>query len=193
MAFWNIPAFSGVGINGEPYDSGGGGINSSNRAAETPQWMIVSEKIFDSEVSEDKYKYMENGAPCNEIKVGYGRNLTFDSSGENTQDGRLVARPVLVRMRFGQWGPKIQERLFKGMRIEKIELHRIQIIENEVKPIQIISFDNCYITWYNQEGSTILFSFTFTIVTDTIMMYDYEHNLLGNIVVDHDLEAMLSS
>lgn len=165
------------------------GVNAFRGSAETPQYMIKSENIFDSDVSEDKYKYMEQAAPCLNVELGYIRNNTNDSSGENTQDGRLIARTTLVCMRIGQWGPKLQERMFKASKIDQIEIHRVKSVEGTLTAIQIVTYKKCLITEYEQDSDTITFAFSFAVVNDTVNMYNSNHEALGVISSEYDFEA----
>lgn len=169
-------------------DKSGDGINVFNGAAETPQYLIKSKDIFDSDISDGDY--METAAPCLNVEMEFARNGTYDSSGENSQDGRMLARPTFVCMRFGQWGPKLQERMFKANKIDQIEIHRMKSIEGELKPLQVVTFKKCLLRSYKQDGDVIAFSFIFAIVNDTITMYDSTHKALGKVSSEYDFEAV---
>ena len=170
-------------------DKSGDGINVFNGAAETPQYLIKSKDIFDSDISDGDY--METAAPCLNVEMEFARNGTYDSSGENSQDGRMLARPTFVCMRFGQWGPKLQERMFKANKIDQIEIHRMKSIEGELKPLQVVTFKKCLLRSYKQDGDVIAFSFIFAIVNDTITMYDSNHKPLGKVSSEYDFEAVV--
>lgn len=168
-----------------------GGINVPNGAAETPQFMIKSKDLFTSNVD----GYVEDSAPCLHVEVGYARKHTYDASGENISDGRLVARTPLVFMRTGSWVPPIIERMTTGKLIEQIEIIRLQMIEGELKQLRNYFFDCCEIVYF-KEGlqDTCCFAFNFVSMEYTYDVYDNaSHSKVGQYATNFDFEEVKKS
>ena len=81
----------------------GNSNNSISSAVVTPGYMISCDKLFDSDVSEDKYKYMESASPCDYMHISIQRPNTRDSGGEE-RDGadRRTAPPSVAPERWTQ-------------------------------------------------------------------------------------------
>lgn len=165
-----------------------GGINVPDGAAETPQYLIRSKDIFDSCID----GYDADSAPCLHVELGYAKKNTNDASGENSGDGRIVARTPLVFMRNGTWVPKLLERMTLNKIIQTIEIMRMQTVEGALKIIRRQEYESCEIVYY-KEGLQDLFCFAFSFV---YMEYDQDvydnetHASIGKVAVSYDFEVM---
>ncbi|MBR1733878.1 MAG: hypothetical protein IJ730_00260 [Alphaproteobacteria bacterium] len=165
-----------------------GGINVPHGSAETPQYLIRSKDIFDSCID----GFDQDSAPCLHIEIGYAKKNTNDASGENSGDGRIVAKTPLVFMRNGTWVPKLLERMTLNKIIESIEILRIQPLEGAINVTRRQYYESCEIVYY-KEGLQDMFCFAFSFL---YMEYDQDvfdnekHEKIGKIAYNYDFEVL---
>ena len=143
--------------------------HSNSVAATTPQFVITStgKQLFKSTMAD----YLDH-SPCLSFDIRRDRRLTFDSSGENSGDGRITIYNTIVLMRQGYWAPLIQECLDKGDYIESITIKRFANITGTPSNkgnvvIQESAFYSCVIKTYQQKEGMMIFSFGFKKHVDT--------------------------
>lgn len=166
-------------------------INTPHISTKTPQFLLRCDDVCDCEINDGGY--MDNSAPITEFDFSLFRKETVDSSGENTQDGRIVGSYVTVSMRFGLWNPKFFERISKAIVIEKIEIHRMKEVAGELKPIAIYEYTNVHITWFRVECDILEFAFSYTTVTITVKAIDNTGKAIGSTAAQFDFEGSFST
>ena len=144
--------------------------NDNAVGATTPQYVIVGD-IFHSMIDGE---YKESGAPCLSFDIRRDRRATYDSSGENSGDGRMTIYNTIVLMRYGWWAPQVLQALDTGRYIAKLWIKRFTTLNNTKVIIQDIFFDCCAIKSYHQKEDIIAFSFAFKACTDTTIPYNPE-------------------
>jgi hypothetical protein len=132
----------------------------------------------------------ENGTPCFEITMGSARPVTYDSSGELSGDGRILFRNTIIRMRYGEWAPKIQEYMFNGKKADSIVVHRMSNINGTNITVQKLEFETCLIKTYTQVEDSIIFSFCFLLFRDIKIVFGTDDGTKsGQIAVQFDVMA----
>jgi hypothetical protein len=144
-------------------------LNATIGGAKTPQYVITCKEFFDSDIE----GMADDGTPCLWIETGGARLATFDSSGELSGDGKIISKDPIVCMKYGSWGPLIQQYMFEGKKLDKITVTRLTSINTTVIPIQTLDYEVCLIKTYEQTGDTITFSFCYVSITDTNIAYDH--------------------
>ena len=166
-------------------------------AAVTPQYMISCPKLFRSEVEgaskSNDMGYKESSAPCSSFEVRRDRRSTYDSSGENSGDGRMTLYNTIVLMRYGYWAPLIQYSMDHGDYIERIHIERLSSINNTQVVIQELHFEQCTIKTYMQKEDMIIFSFNFTKLFDYSHHYKTNGEFKGTTAVDFNILSVTGS
>ncbi|MDR2158112.1 MAG: hypothetical protein LBO02_02230 [Holosporaceae bacterium] len=144
-------------------------MNSTTGGAKTPQYVITCKDFFDSDIE----GMDEDSTPCLWIETGGGRLVTYDSSGELGGDGKIVNKDPVVCMKYGSWGPLIQQYMYTGKKLDLITVTRLTSIEQTIVPIQRLEYATCLIKTYEQYGDTVTFSFCYIEITDTNIAYNH--------------------
>ena len=145
-------------------------INVAFGAARTPQYIIGNGK--EASIFASSMLGYETYSPCLWFEMGSARLNTFDSSNHFTGDGRVVAKSVLVCMKYGTWGPELHKYLVMGVRVDQMIIKRVVTLRGSYVEIQATQFTNCYITTYEQRGDKIYFTFSFEKIADAQIQYD---------------------
>jgi hypothetical protein len=161
---------------------GDNSTNSNFGSAKTPQYLITCKEIFMSEMDQ----YADDTAPCLMVDFGCARVATYDSSGQQSGDGRFVSKDVRVSMRPGSWNGLIQQNLAEGKRIDTITIKRVMSLNGVLVVIQQTDFMICMFKTYNQSGDVITFTFCYASITDVRTVYDSSGSSLGNVGVTID-------
>jgi hypothetical protein len=160
-------------------------LNSHIGSGKTPQFVISCKDIFNSELgSIGGADASADTAPCVTVDLGSARVATYDSSGQQSGDGTIVSKDIHIGMKYGSWGPIIQQRLYEGTKIDEIVIKRLISINGTLVVIQEITCKICMFKTYTQEGDIIMFSFCFVNYTDLSKSYDHDGNPLGVIGVE---------
>lgn len=158
-------------------------------SAKTPQWLIDCGDFFDGEVDGCE----DTATPCLKFKTGSCRVVTHDSSGELHGD-HIEMQNCIVCMRYGSWGPLLQENMNLGKKSEKMIVKRITSIDNATVIIQTLTYSNCRITGYEQKESLIAFAFSYTAYEDIANVYEQGTNkLLGKSGTAFDAQTLKST
>jgi hypothetical protein len=164
----------------------GESLNSDKGGAQTPQYIIVCEDFFDSDIE----GFEENASPALWAEVGAARIATYDSSGESTGDGRIVTQDPIVCMKYGSWSPLIQQYMFEGKVVKEIGIKRFISINKTKEIIQELTYSICQIKTYVQAGDTTTFTFCFENMIDSSLSYDHEGKALGRYAVNYNIATM---
>jgi hypothetical protein len=160
-----------------------GEVSSGAEGSKSAQYLIYCKDFFESSVeTSDGEGGSEGGIPCLSIQTASARPVTYDSSGELDGDGKVSFRNAIVRMKYGVWGPKLQDAMFQGKKIENIAVCRLSQINGNNMAVQVFGFDSCVIKTYTQVRDIIIFSFAFAIYRDIKIVYDAEEATMQGIV-----------
>lgn len=162
--------------------------NADMGSAYTPQYMISCEDFFSSNVEGME----DDSAPCLWVETGGARIATYDSSGELSGDGRIVCKDVVVCMKYGSWGPIIQQYMFEGKKLETIAIKRMISINGTKVIIQTITYGTCLIKTYEQSGDTITFTYCYVSLEDVNTAYGHDGTKVGNTGVKFDYSTLKS-
>ncbi|MDR0581141.1 MAG: hypothetical protein LBG04_03460 [Holosporaceae bacterium] len=160
-------------------------LNAPSGASKTPQWVIGTDEdtgIFDSDMDGDFAKM----AVALWIVFGSARLATYDSSGQQSGDGKIVNRDVTVCMKFGDYGPPLQQWMFSGKKITTITIKRVISVNGTLIVIQELTYGTCVIKTYEQNGDVITFTFAFVTYTDMSLAYDHDGTLVGRVGMSYD-------
>lgn len=135
-------------------------------------------------------KFTKDSTPCTWFEIGGARLNTYDSSGELSGDGRMFAKDALVCMKYGSWGPLIQQAMYNGKTILKIDILRLASVETCTEILQELNFENCLIKIYEQSAESIFFAFSFAILRDISNKYNQDSTLSGAIAAEINYPAM---
>jgi len=162
----NSEAFGAFGKSGKTDANILKNQNTPLVAAASPQIVIKAESIFSSIM-----EGYEDFAPCLKFNFGTARISTTDSSNSLSGNGRVISKPPAVHMKYGVWGPRLQECLTGGTHIEEMVIKRLMINGGSAVEIQAIQFTDVFITTYIQEDDEILFTFSFAKMLDAQIVY----------------------
>ncbi|MDR2107075.1 MAG: hypothetical protein LBO73_00920 [Holosporaceae bacterium] len=168
-------------------------INHNNPVggARTPQYIIVCKDFFESDMETPDSTVGESGTPCLSIKTGAMRLVTYDASGELDGDGKIAFQNPIACLKYGVWGPKIQEYMYNGKQVENIAIHRVSNINNTNIAVQKLEYDKCLIKTYEQVNDTITFSFCFLVLRDIKVLYSSaDGTSKGMVAVSFDAAAV---
>ncbi len=133
---------------------------NSIQAATTPQYTITNSTLFNIAWGDQP-----STVPCLWVESGISRLMTYDSSGRIHGDGRLMAKRPIVCMKAGPWITAIQQALGDGTSLDKIEINRWTTSMGKI-PVQTTTYFNAVITIFKQKADIIVFSFSYTKITD---------------------------
>jgi hypothetical protein len=95
--------------------------NSHLGSGQTPQYVITCPNIFSSQLGQiDGADASADSTPCLTVDLRLMRQVTYDSSGQQSGDGAVVASNVTVTMKHGTWGPIVQQNLHEGKKIRSL-------------------------------------------------------------------------
>ena len=151
----------------------------------TPQAVIQCKELFTS-----KMDGFGEAAPCLEMTTASERKVTTDSSGQLSGDGHISLQDVIVCMKYGSWGPKIQATVIEGHKLETIEVQRFITLHKKIVVIQQTTFWNCSMKKYTQDGDLIVFAFSFIRGEDTNIHYDEKGQKQGVTSMDFDVNSL---
>jgi hypothetical protein len=163
-------------------------LNVNGMGVKSAQYVIQCDGIFSGDI-EGHADYV----PILRMETGSLRMTSYSTSGELTGDGRTVARDTIVSMEYGDWGPKIQTKLFNGENVPEMHILRLSSInakDGANNPadivLQDIKYENCIFKTYEQTGDVITFSFCYYILTDKRTIYGNDATQIGNSVTTYD-------
>ena len=137
-------------------------INVPGIAARTPEFIITCPEFFDSLIEE----YGADTAPCWMVETGSYRLTSYDTTDEVFGSGKISASAPIVWMKYGSWGPLIQQALAEGKIINAITIRRLTSSTMTRTVLQETTYTTCVITRYKQIKNRIAFSFAYLEVTD---------------------------
>ena len=152
----------------------------------TPQYVVVCKDFFSGCID----GLDGDAAPCLTVESGGVRHASFDSSGETSTDGRIKMLDPIITMKYGSWGPLIQESMFQGKHVGMMSVKRYISVQGEKVMIQELNYENCLIKAYQQDAEIITFSFCFVIITDINIKFDCSGQKIGNVAVCFDSSTM---
>lgn len=151
-------------------------VSSSNRAASTSHWLIKNTTFFYSLIK----GYEQDTSPCLRVELGNFRNISYDQVDEITGDGQIIFSPFVVYMKYGTWGPLIQEALMNGKNVGDIVLIRITSTNGIPMVLQEYTGSDCVITSYRQEGDLIRFTYIARAIQDVCSAKKVDGTDAGN-------------
>lgn len=163
------------------------GPSKQQRGAESAQCIV---KCPDLGFTCNVAGFETDSTPCIDFEIGGSRLNTYDSSGELNGDGQMSADDAIVYMKYGSWGPLIQQRMYNGNTLSCISIIRLASIEKSNEIVQQIDFENCLIKTYKQKRSFIMFSFSFAILRDTSNKFTHDAQLVGAVATEVNYPAM---
>lgn len=151
----------------------------------TPKYVIKCAKLFSS-----KMKNLEDCAPCDWVKTGGSRITSFDASGKLNGDTRITGKDPIVSMKYGPWGPVLQQYMYEGTKLEEICVYRLMDINGEVIIIQQLNYDTCLLKTYDQDEDKIIFTFCYVALEDLHISYDQDGHKLGQNGMQFDFTTL---
>lgn len=151
----------------------------------SPKLVAQCKDLFTSNI--DGFK---DATPCLEISTASERKVVKGGSGQVDGDGRVSLQDVIVCMKYGSWGPKINGALIEGRKIDNIVISRFITMHNEIKVIQEMAFENCAVKKYTQDSDLIVFAFNFIKGRDTHIFFDETGNKKGVTSMEFDTAAL---
>ena len=151
----------------------------------TPQAIIQCKELFTS-----KMEGFGDAAPCLEMTTSSERMVPNDSSGQLSGDGHVSLQDVIVCMKYGSWGPKIQAAVIEGHKLGSIEVKRFITLHKEIVIIQETTFWSCSMKKYTQDGDLIVFAFSFVRGEDTNIHYDEKGQKQGVTSMEFDTASL---
>lgn len=149
---------------------------------DVPHYMIKSDKIFVNENDSDG----KVGAECLWVDSGSERHSTHDASGEHIGDGKVIGNDVVVCMKYGAWGPLLQECMLAGTVLKEIHINRMISQHGKQTTVQELTYENCMVKAYHQSGDRVLFAFGYSAVEDLKIKYDSKGVKTGQIGMKFD-------
>lgn len=168
-----------------------GGLVIPTTAASTPEYLIKVDNAFSSGIlNYDDY------AECLWFEIGTARLSSSDASNFFSGDRGVLGKNPSVCMKYTKGAVTIHEYLTGGNCIENIVIKRLARLDMDVQEIQSLSFENCFITTYEQKNNLIFFSFSFTWMADEQSIFKNDgtktgtdatsYNFVTN-TIDHNL------
>ncbi|GHU16791.1 hypothetical protein FACS189472_02650 [Alphaproteobacteria bacterium] len=167
--------------------------NKEEGEASTPQFLIVCEEFFEhaiDDVSDFEGYGCDNVAPCLWFDIGSARFITHDSSGVS-MDSKVVGTDPTVHMKYGSWGPLIQEQLYSGKNVPAIGIRRLSSINGTKVIVQAIDYEDCMLKTYRQRDDTIEFSFSAETAQDVAIVFDNKGMKRGNLGTKYNYSTKL--
>ena len=140
----------------------------------TPKYVVKCAKLFSS-----KMKGLEDCAPCDWVKTGGSRITSFDASGKLNGNTLITGKDPVVKMKYGPWGPVLQQYMYEGSKLDQISIYRLMDINSEMIIVQQLNYDTCLLKTYDQDGDNIMFTFCYVSLEDLHISYDQEGKKLG--------------
>jgi hypothetical protein len=192
MADWDPTAtnFKLAGADAlDPTGRYGGNLNHGTVGSVSAQYVITCPDIFASDID----GMDADTAPILWVESGCARLYTQDPTGEHSGDGRVIGMNTLIYMKYGEWGPKLQERIYKGTIIDLITIKRLASINGTKQIIQTMGFLVCSIINYKQTNDIIAFNFNYTSRSDEkdVRYQGVGGDSLGKVASSHDFSTML--
>jgi hypothetical protein len=175
MADWK--RFSSINIGSLRNETGS--LNQLSVASSTPQWLIRCDALFSSSIE----GFDDDSAPIERMETGVARRTTLDASGEFSGDGTVISQTIVIYMKYGSWGPLIQQYFYDGKNVNKISLIRFTNHEGTKVIVQQIDFETCKIASYEQADDVIRFTFNYQKITDESIYYNDAGEKQGSNVV----------
>lgn len=141
--------------------------HAGDEKSHSPRLLIQCSDLFTSDI--DGFK---DATPCLEISTASERKVVKSGSGQIDGDGHISIQDVIVCMKYGSWGPKINAALLEGHKIDTIIIRRFVTMHKTMIVIQELTFSNCAIKKYTQDSDLIVFAFNFIEVEDTHIHYN---------------------
>ncbi|MDR3151668.1 MAG: hypothetical protein LBT67_02320 [Holosporaceae bacterium] len=173
----------------DPTGRYGGNLNHGTVGTVAAQYVITCEGIFDSDID----GLAENSAPILWVESGCARLYTQDPTGEHSGDGKVMGINTLIYMKYGMWGPKLQEKLYKGTIIESIAIKRLASINGTKKILQTMTFTVCSIITYKQTNDIIAFNFNYSSRSDeSTSLWQGDATENGKVASQFDFPSMVA-
>lgn len=154
--------------NGPRFSAGHGNIY-------TPQYIIQSPGFFSSNISG-----YEDAASCDIYALNSKRLTNSHLTSSLMGDGSICSTDAFVQMRMGEWGPKLDDSMKRGITIPFVNVIRISNIGNAVVPIIEFNHFFCTVQIYNFINDYINFYFKFNKIMTNYITYDQEGKKIGN-------------
>ncbi|GHT95579.1 hypothetical protein FACS1894122_13200 [Alphaproteobacteria bacterium] len=157
--------------------------NDDDDVESTPQFLVVCDDFFEhalDDVQDDEGYGCDNAAPCLWFNIGSTRFIKRDTGGVS-MDSRIIGNDPTVHMKYGSWGPLIQEQLYSGKNIPAIGIRRLSSVNGTKVIVQAIDYENCMLKTYQQMDDTIEFSFSATSAQDVAIVFDDNGTKRGNL------------
>lgn len=151
----------------------------------TPKYVIKCAKLFSSEM-----KGLEDCAPCDWVKTGGSRITSFDASGKMSGDTKITGKDPIISMKYGPWGPILQQYMYEGTKLDEICIYRLMDINGEVSTTQELSYTTCLIKTYDQDADKIIFSFCYVSLEDLHIAYDHDGKKVGQNGMQFDFTTL---
>lgn len=151
----------------------------------TPRLIVQSKDLFDSSIEGFK-----DATPCLEISTASERKVAKNGAGQLDGDGHVSLHDVIVCMKYGSWGPKINAAVIEGHKIPKLIIKRFITLHKQIVVIQEMTFENCTIKKYSQDSDLIVFAFCFTKGEDTHIHYDENGRKKGVTSMEFDATTL---
>lgn len=156
-----------------------------HKNGKTPKYVVCCEKLFSSEI-----KGLEDCAPCEWVKTGGSRLTSFDASGKLSGDTRITGKDPIISMKYGSWGPILQQHMYEGTKLDTIGIYRLTDINGEIIITQKLHYKTCLIKTYDQDADKIEFSFCYVSLEDLHIAYDHEGRKLGQNGMQFDFTTL---
>jgi hypothetical protein len=163
--------------------------HNDSAGGKTPQFVIRCKDVFVSTMDGDRGA---DGTPCMFVNNSTFRLASFNSSGEQSGDGRVVLEDVVIRMLYGGHAPIIRERLWAGKVTDKIVVERLLSANGKMEAIQTLTCEMCLFTSYGQDNDEITFAFSYVKICDLSTAFDSTGQPIGNVAASFDAAKAVS-
>ncbi len=93
-------------------------------------------------------------------------------------------------MKYGSWGPILQQYMYEGTKLDTIGIYRLMDINGEIIIAQKLFYKTCLIKTYDQEADKIMFTFCYVALEDLHIAYDTEGHKLGQNGMQFDFTTL---
>lgn len=141
-------------------DSNEGGVKS-------PEWMVSIDGHLKSTI--------EGFETCAELFAWHGESSRFttgDVSGQLFTSATLKHSDLVLQISNGGHGPELEQKMNKGILLEKITIVRLGNVQQVKVKLQEILYETSRLQKFQQELDRIWLFFTITKRTNTVFVYD---------------------
>lgn len=141
--------------------------NSEDGGVKSPEWMVSIDGHLKSTITG-----FETSA---ELFAWHGESSRFttgDISGQHFTSATLKHSDLVLQINNGGHGPELEQKMNKGILLEKIMITRLGNVQQVKVKLQEILYETSRLQKFQQELDRIWLFFTITKRTNTVFVYD---------------------